>query len=42
MSSLYLSVSVPDSASEYLKNCDRMLIEAALRSFLFTLTSSPP
>jgi len=37
MSSLFLSVSVPDPASEYHKTCDRMLIQAALRSFLFTV-----
>lgn len=37
MSSLFLSVSVPDPASEFHKTCDPMLIQAALRSFLFTV-----
>lgn len=37
MSSIFLSASVPDIDSPYYKRCDPVLIQAALRSFLFTV-----
>lgn len=37
MSSIFLSASVPDIESPYYKSCDPVLIQAALRSFLFTV-----
>lgn len=37
MSSIFLSASVPDIESPYYKRCDPVLIQAALRSFLFTV-----
>lgn len=37
MSSIFLSASVPDIESSYYKRCDPVLIQAALRSFLFTV-----
>ena len=37
MTSLFLSASVPDTASDYYKQCDPILIKAALCSFLETV-----
>jgi hypothetical protein len=37
MSSVFLSASVPDLESPFYKQCDPVLIQAALRSFLFTV-----
>lgn len=37
MTSLFLSASIPDTASDYYKQCDPMLIKAALCSFLDTV-----
>jgi hypothetical protein len=37
MSSIFLSASVPSSDSEYYKGCSPVLIQAALRAFLFSV-----
>ncbi|NER66706.1 hypothetical protein G3436_26210 [Pseudomonas sp. MAFF212427] len=37
MSSIFLSASVPNIESPYYQRCDPVLIQAALRSFLFTV-----
>ncbi|UFQ01699.1 SLOG domain-containing protein [Pseudomonas fitomaticsae] len=37
MSSIFLSASVPTSDSEYYKGCNPVLIQSALRSFLFSV-----
>lgn len=37
MNSIFLSASVPRTDSEYYDQCDPMLIQAALRTFLFTV-----
>ena len=37
MSSIFLSASVPNIESPFYKKCDPVLIQAALRSFLFTV-----
>ncbi|CRM48309.1 MULTISPECIES: SLOG domain-containing protein [Pseudomonas] len=37
MSSIFLSASVPDIESPFYKKCDPVLIQAALRSFLFSV-----
>ena len=37
MSSVFLSASVPSTDSEYYKGCNPVLIQAALRSFLFSV-----
>lgn len=37
MSSIFLSASVPNIESSYYQKCDPVLIQAALRSFLFTV-----
>lgn len=35
MKSVFLSTSIPDTSSPYYKKCDPLLIQSALRSFLF-------
>lgn len=37
MSSIFLSASVPNAGSEYYKDCNPVLIQSALRSFLFSV-----
>lgn len=37
MSSIFLSASVPSSDSDFYDHCDPMLIQAALRTFLYTV-----